>query len=707
MDNQIEQFEQLTGLVDGVGTKYSQILSEYFPKEWDTVRNDILSFKKNYFEKLNEARKLRIGIVGQIKAGKSTFLNCLLFEGKDILPKAVTPMTAALTHIAYDDQPHAEVEFFDEADIKEIEKVAQGFTDKTYERILQDVRKPEIKELMKQKTKSLDFSSILNLKESLKDYISENGKYINIVKFVSIYLNYEPIRYIEIIDTPGINDPIVSRSIKTQMFVESCDILFLLSRASQFLEISDISLLTQIYRKKSAKIYVISSKIDSVIDDAVTIKKNFGANFKDLFEKELDKRKREFSEHLNTYKKDGKISDDMLDEVIDKNLFYFSSAFYKKLNNIPLNSDEEIPINKISERTKGFALDSYITGFEPINKVLDLYKEEKDANAAKSKIVQDYTSIRTKSIKDQIDEFSGLISDRINKKADELKKDAANLKNQKNTFNQQKEEIKNKLSEVYGKYLTKAENQIDEVYKKINSKILSNLNSQKLMEGSQNTGYKEYTKKMEQSGFLATLARFFGLGGYEEVPFKDSYKYFDRDIIIDTIRRLISNINEDIDIKIKRTFEVNSLKQELMNIFKQYRSSDKTLDKILNRAINLSVNIPHIEISQNLVSSIYAEINSKSKEIKVEDLESISQKSKDIIRHIGGDLEKLKISIKQQVDEQISNIIKTIEANFNNQIDSITKMENLKQEDLSKLYSQFGNLRVDLDKINKAEILNK
>jgi len=145
MDKQIEQFKQLTGLVDGVETKYSQILSEYFPKEWNTVRNDILSFKKNYFEKLNEARKLRIGIVGQIKAGKSTFLNCLLFEGKDILPKAVTPMTAALTHIAYDDQPHAEVEFFNEADIKEIEKEAQGSTDKTYERILQEVRKLCIK----------------------------------------------------------------------------------------------------------------------------------------------------------------------------------------------------------------------------------------------------------------------------------------------------------------------------------------------------------------------------------------------------------------------------------------------------------------------------------------------------------------------------------------------------------------------------------
>lgn len=35
---------------------------------------------------VEENRKLRIGIVGQVKAGKSSFLNALLFEGKEILP---------------------------------------------------------------------------------------------------------------------------------------------------------------------------------------------------------------------------------------------------------------------------------------------------------------------------------------------------------------------------------------------------------------------------------------------------------------------------------------------------------------------------------------------------------------------------------------------------------------------------------------------
>ncbi|WP_273660677.1 dynamin family protein [Pseudomonas aeruginosa] len=47
----------------------------------------------------NENRLMNIGIVGRVKAGKSSLLNALVFDGEPILPKAATPMTAALTTI--------------------------------------------------------------------------------------------------------------------------------------------------------------------------------------------------------------------------------------------------------------------------------------------------------------------------------------------------------------------------------------------------------------------------------------------------------------------------------------------------------------------------------------------------------------------------------------------------------------------------------
>ena len=66
----------------------SQLLSE------EKIRQD---YQKN----AESERLLKIGIVGAVKAGKSSLLNALFFSGQDILPKAATPMTAALTELTY------------------------------------------------------------------------------------------------------------------------------------------------------------------------------------------------------------------------------------------------------------------------------------------------------------------------------------------------------------------------------------------------------------------------------------------------------------------------------------------------------------------------------------------------------------------------------------------------------------------------------
>ena len=54
---------------------------------------------------------LTIGVIGQMKCGKSTFLNAFVFED-DILPSAVTPMTAALSVITYGEKKKIVAEFY-------------------------------------------------------------------------------------------------------------------------------------------------------------------------------------------------------------------------------------------------------------------------------------------------------------------------------------------------------------------------------------------------------------------------------------------------------------------------------------------------------------------------------------------------------------------------------------------------------------------
>ena len=91
--------------------------------------------REQYDEIMTVDRDLKLGIV---KAGKSSFLNSLLFEGQDCLPKAATPMTAALTRINYAPTPEeqkAEIHFYSAGDWNLIEAQAAKLDMKLQEMI--------------------------------------------------------------------------------------------------------------------------------------------------------------------------------------------------------------------------------------------------------------------------------------------------------------------------------------------------------------------------------------------------------------------------------------------------------------------------------------------------------------------------------------------------------------------------------------------
>ena len=71
-------------------------------------------------------RKLNIAVVGRVKAGKSTFLNTVIFNGKHILPEAFTPKTATLTKIEYAESNSLEVEYYSPDEWQELEIQAKS-----------------------------------------------------------------------------------------------------------------------------------------------------------------------------------------------------------------------------------------------------------------------------------------------------------------------------------------------------------------------------------------------------------------------------------------------------------------------------------------------------------------------------------------------------------------------------------------------------
>ena len=259
-------------------------------------------------QSLQEGRALKIGIVGEVKAGKSSFLNALLFRGNNVLPQASTPMTAALTKISYGETPSAKIEFYNEKDWENIEALAGEYdklVDEQYNNYLQ--KQEKLRNSLKQpviKTKEELLStfqvpdnlkgckelvtmfrtsqenlhnylgtkkevSIDDVKTGLDNYIGANGSFTPIVKHVELKINEEILQDFEIVDTPGLNDPIVSRCMVTKKFLSECDVVFLLSYTGQFLTQEDIGFMCKTLPNEGVKeIIIVGSKFDSgLLDD--------------------------------------------------------------------------------------------------------------------------------------------------------------------------------------------------------------------------------------------------------------------------------------------------------------------------------------------------------------------------------------------------------------------------------------------------------
>ena len=238
----------------------------------------IENFKVKTEDFYRENRKLNIGVVGQVKAGKSSFLNTLLFDGQEILPKASTPKTATLTKMEYSDENIIQIEYYspEEWDVL-ADNALVDLDDEIYtsaREIVEMVRRNglEPRPYLEKGFERIEFGSYDDLIHSLNDYVGEDGKFTPIVKAVTLYLNKEEFKGLSIVDTPGLNDPIASRTIRTKEFMELCDVVFFLSQSGSFLDKSDwILLSSQLPQKGVKKLVLIASKYDSGIRDILRV----------------------------------------------------------------------------------------------------------------------------------------------------------------------------------------------------------------------------------------------------------------------------------------------------------------------------------------------------------------------------------------------------------------------------------------------------
>lgn len=394
-------FKKLHEIGKVLETGRSMIDEQYI----DNFDLEIKHVEDGWQDVVDTNRTLKIGIVGGVKAGKSSFLNALLFRGRDILPKAATPMTAALTKISYSETPYAKIIFYEDKDWNAILQNAATFDARletaianekkrraeskksmytrklqnnmaavqedsldqyTIERLKKNIDEEfrACKELTEMANKrGVAVNTLLgsdkeiplsdNLEADLKEYVGAEGKYTPFVKYIELGMNEPMLKDLEIIDTPGLNDPIVSRSIVTKRFLKNCDAAFLMSFCGQFMSAQDVTfLLKALPQEGIGHVVLIGSKFDSVLQEKSYANMPLLQAMGQLIDKLSAAASDTIQRNSSSTSSQGKRFTKALPPVFISSLLY--TAAQKMKNHEPLSEEEKKSIDNFSKSYKDF-----------------------------------------------------------------------------------------------------------------------------------------------------------------------------------------------------------------------------------------------------------------------------------------------------------------------------------------------------------------
>ena len=315
LENFSKQLKEITALLEGSREFITGDYINDFRRDTHLIEHDVQDI-------LNTDRNMKVGIIGGIKVGKSTFLNALIFDGESVLPQAATPMTAALTRMVYSEKKnYAKIHFYTKDGWAGIKRLAEEFDEKLDHLVAEKLREkqkalqrmqkfknmqssssqshaievtPAEKERLKKKLPEslrssrqlvdmalknrLDAEKYLgtegeidlgtDIHQGLADYVGAKGRFTPIVSYIELGLDNSLLKGMEVIDTPGLDDPVIARSKVTKNYLAHCDVVFVLSRGSAFLTGEDKKLIDSVLPAEGVKVKkLIASQFDNVALD--------------------------------------------------------------------------------------------------------------------------------------------------------------------------------------------------------------------------------------------------------------------------------------------------------------------------------------------------------------------------------------------------------------------------------------------------------
>lgn len=233
----------------------------------------------------------RIAVVGQIKSGKSSFINAFV-RSPAFLPTNVTPWTTAVTNLHFGRTPSAGYTgvfaFFQRTEWDQL-AAGRGKIRELTERLVPDFEPQQLQEqahILRMRARERlgpEFEGLLGKAHcyaeigpgTLEQYICSGddagapaiGKYSDITKSADLFCRDGPFAFpCTIVDTPGTNDPFLIRDEITRQSLGSADVYIVVLTARQPLSDSDVALLRIMRGLNQDRIVVLINRIDDLSD---------------------------------------------------------------------------------------------------------------------------------------------------------------------------------------------------------------------------------------------------------------------------------------------------------------------------------------------------------------------------------------------------------------------------------------------------------
>lgn len=686
-------------------------------------------------------RVLRIGIIGTVKAGKSSFLNSLVFEGKDILPKAATPMTASLTKISYSEIPEAKIVFYEDYDWKRIEDRANEYNlcvNKEFEKAkneweknhsVQDLSKKDIltevtrekvekkiagslspvlkgaAELVKMAQKNhvnikellgtekiicgVENENLENYLKTLKEYVGSNGKYTPLVNYIELKLNNDLLKNVEIVDTPGLDDPIVSREEKTNDFLNKCDVVFLLSNVSQFITASDVNTIVNKFFKKGIKnIYIIGSQIDNGILQYNVSKET---SLERAYGKSVEIYENQVKNILQKLKNDENIKKDMLQILEENNPLFISSMIYsiaKKIENkLSLNKDEQHTYDKLKKHFKDFD-----DVFENVN----VFFEFAGIDYIKEDIYNDIRNDKDRILEEKIKNYNFQKSSEVLELLEKINMNVMQRRDEIKTMNESDLNIK---LETYNNKLNSMRYNVKSIFSDKLVDILSSLENLKgeLLE-IVSSGERNIEIKQKDSKRTRTKSRLWGLiTTTEEYDVKENCVQVSdaEDAVINFVsiaQKEINNVLDNLFGKYKGRKEFEKILKGLIEKSIDFSSKNFNKQEVLLPVEEVLKGYSYEKLDINVTNEIQKDFRNKFSDAIV-----TGQEIHELMREI----HDKKINILNQLSQEIEIKGKDIQNNFINlQSSFIDNLQEKIESEINKTKVLLKNRQENIDKCN-------